>query len=365
MQRRLIHMLCFLAGVTLATSSSAQITSTGNRDANGRVLAKIVVTMSEPGAYGRPANALSFLVVADDGDRISMRTNDAGVASAWLPSGNYRLVTPDPLEWEGNAYTWDRMIEVRTGMRVIQLTQDDARSIAVAASTQSSRTSEPVSLSSQPTPWKSTRPPTEDLRASVAKPARQQPVANTARQTPVVTTVSRVEPRAVEPTSEQRVSSAPQPARHVREGFWFNLGTGYGAATCKTCSETVNGYSGGLSLGATISPRLRLGVGTTSWYKYEDGASLVAGTLDARIRFYPSTTGGFFLTGGIGAGTIGAALADYGSATEFGGGAMLGLGWDVGISENVSLTPFWNAFAVTTSNADVTVGQIGLGFTFH
>jgi hypothetical protein len=70
--------------------------------------------MNEPGAFGRPAAGLVFLIVGEDGDRVSIRTNEAGVASTWLAPGEYRLVTPDPLDWEGYAYTWDRMVTVTT-----------------------------------------------------------------------------------------------------------------------------------------------------------------------------------------------------------------------------------------------------------
>ena len=93
-------------------SSSAQSAPAGTRDANGRILAKVVVTMNEPGAFGRPATGLAFLLVGEDGDRVSIKTNDAGVASTWISPGEYRLVTPDPLTWDGFSYTWDRMVYV-------------------------------------------------------------------------------------------------------------------------------------------------------------------------------------------------------------------------------------------------------------
>jgi hypothetical protein len=44
---------------------------------------------------------------------------------------------------------------------------------------------------------------------------------------------------------------------------------------------------------------------------------------------------------------------------------MLGVGWDIRVGRNVSLTPFWNGFAMSNSNGDANVGQFGLGFTIH
>ena len=164
----------------------------------------------------------------------------------------------------------------------------------------------------------------------------------------------RPEPEAVEAGSGQN-----------REGFWFNAGLGYGALGCETCIDRTGGASGGLSLGATISDRILLGVGTTGWYKSEAGTATSVGTLDARLRFYPSVNYGLFLNGGLGLGTISVNDSFLGRESEIGLGLMLGLGWDVRISRNVSLTPFWNGSAVRTSNADANFGQLGLGITIH
>jgi hypothetical protein len=165
--------------------------------------------------------------------------------------------------------------------------------------------------------------------------------------------------------SAQTTPNPAGPTAQVREGFWFNGGLGFGSLGCDDCSGRTNGLSGGLSGGGTVSDRLLLGVGTTGWHRSEDGVSLTAGTLDARLRVYPSVSSGFFLTGGMGVGTINASVSGLGSAREKGLGMMLGLGWDVRVAPKVSLTPFWNGFAVRTSNASANVGQLGLGVTVH
>ena len=150
-----------------------------------------------------------------------------------------------------------------------------------------------------------------------------------------------------------------------RHGFWFNGGLGYGSLGCDNCGDRLGSLSGGLSLGGTLSPKWLLGVGTTGWTKSEDGATLTVGTLDLRTRFYPSRTGGFFLTGGLGFGAIHANIRGFGSDTETGLGLLLGLGVDIKVANGLSLTPFWNGFAVRNSNSDANVGQIGLSFTAH
>jgi hypothetical protein len=163
------------------------------------------------------------------------------------------------------------------------------------------------------------------------------------------------------------VSAASAKAQHkqVRDGFWFSGGLGYGSLGCDGCGSREGGLSGDISVGGTISPRFLLGVGAAGWSKSEQGATLTVSTLDARVRFYPSRTGGFFVTGGLGLGTVRGSVSGFGSATETGVGTILGLGWDIRVARNTSITPYWNGFAMKNSNTDANVGQAGLAITLH
>jgi len=161
------------------------------------------------------------------------------------------------------------------------------------------------------------------------------------------------------------VGTAQAQNAQTRDGFWFSGGLGYGSLGCDNCGSREGGISGNLSLGGTITPRLLLGVGTSGWTKSEQGATLTVAVLDARIRFYPQTRGGFFLTGGIGVGSVTGSVSGFGSNTETGTGAILGMGYDVRVSRNTSITPYWNAYAIKNSNTDANVGQIGLAVTLH
>jgi hypothetical protein len=195
-------------------------------------------------------------------------------------------------------------------------------------------------------------------RLEQAVASGQQPIAQDALQSQPLPP-QKPEPRSPAP------STAPA-RRQTRQGFWFNGGLGYGSLGCQNCfGERVNGFSGGLSAGATVSPRVLVGVGTSGWYRSEDGVSLSGGTIDGRVRFYPVVTSGFFITGGMGLGHLSLGVQGLGSDTEYGVGALFGLGWDIRVGRNVSLTPFYNGFAVQTSSADANVGQIGLGITIH
>jgi hypothetical protein len=148
--------------------------------------------------------------------------------------------------------------------------------------------------------------------------------------------------------------------RHTREGAWFNIGLGLGSVGCDGCDIRRNGLSGGLSVGAAITDRFMLGVGTTGYSRTFDDELLTVGTLDGRIRFYFTRSGGGHLNFGVGLGTL-----SYAGETEVGLGMMLGLGWDIRIGRNVSITPFWNGFAMSNSTVDANVGQLGIGFTWH
>jgi hypothetical protein len=161
------------------------------------------------------------------------------------------------------------------------------------------------------------------------------------------------------------VASAEAQKAQVRDGFWVSGGLGYGAMGCENCADYESGVSGGLSAGGTLSPRWLIGAGTSGWTKSEDGARMTVGLLDARVRFYPRARGNFFLTGGVGIGSVKASISGLGSATETGVGAILGLGYDWRVSRNASITPYWNGFAMRNDNVDANVGQLGLAVTLH
>ena len=96
-----------------------------------------------------------------------------------------------------------------------------------------------------------------------------------------------------------------------------------------------------------------------------DGFTITAGTLVVGARFYPSIDGGFFLLGGLGIGRLDIKIDGFGSAGETGSGAILGLGWDIRVAPNVSLTPFWNGIGIKVTDGDANFGQIGIGLTIH
>jgi hypothetical protein len=163
--------------------------------------------------------------------------------------------------------------------------------------------------------------------------------------------------------SQAAVGAAQHP--QIRSGFWFNGGVGFGSAGCGDCDGRESSATVALAAGGTLSRKVLLGASVDGWTKSEGGATITIATVLARLRWYPSAPGGFFLTAGVGLGMVEAELSGFGSDSETGSGVLLGLGYDIRVGSTVSLTPFWNGFATKTDNTDFNVGQLGLSVTVH
>ncbi len=158
----------------------------------------------------------------------------------------------------------------------------------------------------------------------------------------------------------------------ARSGFWINLGVGGGSLGCENCDERTSAVSGQLALGGTLSDRVLLGGSINSWTKQEGGITFNASTVTAMVRFYPSATGGFFLSGGLGVATS-AANIDIGSfgfentlfIEDNGVGALIGAGYDIRVGSNVSITPFFNGYGMNMDGGNLNVVQAGVGVTIH
>jgi outer membrane autotransporter protein len=109
-----------------------------------------------------------------------------------------------------------------------------------------------------------------------------------------------------------------------------------------------------------------------------EGSALTLGSFMGTVTFYPGVSSGFFLKGGAGValvdndfkvGTLSATLSKYGW------GALAGVGYDIRVGRNTSLTPCINfqygsvgdiAFkGVTFGNWKHNVISLELGITFH
>jgi len=103
------------------------------------------------------------------------------------------------------------------------------------------------------------------------------------------------------------VTAAPLAAQDTpqsnRSGFWLDVGLGGGSlgfnlsANGESESDSEWGFSGNLSLGGTLSPKVQLGGGTMGWTKSDSGTG---GALLAIVNWFPVATGDVYLRGGLG-----------------------------------------------------------------
>ena len=174
------------------------------------------------------------------------------------------------------------------------------------------------------------------------------------------------------------VSTAQHP--QTREGFWIGFGFGYGSAhlACGgTCSFNDKAKGGGatgfIKLGGTLSPQLLLGGEVNAWVKSlsDSGASATeaVGNVSFAVYYYPAPASGFFLKAGVGLANY--RLSDGGSVTGNGFGVLAGLGYDIRVGRNISITPVGNFYFGSDGEVDIipsvkhTVFDFGLGITFH
>jgi hypothetical protein len=155
-----------------------------------------------------------------------------------------------------------------------------------------------------------------------------------------------------------------------REGFWLGAGVGYGSFGSN--GQGLGGFTGNVEAGWTLSRRLALGAGTSLWTRGMGRLGITAGSVDLRIRWYPSElAGGLFLSGALGLGFI--RLSDEqaipSSSTAFGSSFRGGIGFDFKVARGVSLTPFGTGAKLNTyKDGDHMWGevwQMGLGVTIH
>ena len=163
------------------------------------------------------------------------------------------------------------------------------------------------------------------------------------------------------------LGASPLAAQHAqtRDGFWFGAGLGVGSLGCDGCGgDRTNGASGYLKLGGTLNPHVLLGVETNGWYKSESGVSLSQGSLTGAAYWYPSLSSGFFAKGGVGYARLHADTG-FGSGSSSGFGILAGLGYDLRVGSNTSITPVANWFRGSFEGGSSDVFQLGLGVTLH
>lgn len=180
------------------------------------------------------------------------------------------------------------------------------------------------------------------------------------------------------PARAQEAPRGPQP-----QGLWGAVSLGF-AGTKTDCSNCTDpGYVGNgstiIEVGGTVSRHVRLGAEFFGWDQATGNAKGQLGLLLAATRWYPDGDLPFYLKFGFGLGRGRAEGADS-TGTPFeelrtGLGVMVGLGWDLRVARNFSVTLTGGQYSGLLG--DFTVGTqtlrdaismayvVGLGVTIH
>jgi hypothetical protein len=167
--------------------------------------------------------------------------------------------------------------------------------------------------------------------------------------------------------------AVPNPCRaqaqpQTREGFFIGVGVGLGSFGCEGCGNRETGIAGHLELGGTVGPSLLLGLETTGWTKERGGARLTQTNVSAIAQYYPVAASGLFLRAGVGVSWL-EASASTGSFTVTAGDGGLGLtgglGYDVRLAPNLSISPYAMVAWGDVAGGGADNLQIGAGVTWH
>jgi len=175
-------------------------------------------------------------------------------------------------------------------------------------------------------------------------------------------------------------ASAQAQYAQTHKGIYASVGVGYGSATvsCGQCGDTdrAGDLTGFLNIGGALSQSFLLGVEVTGWSKVtSNNDNRAMGTVNGVATWYPSTREGFFLKGGVGWGylygdqeTVSSGIQ---SLSEGGVGYQLGLGYDIRLERNLSVTAVVNFYGgnvgdvLSISNVTFNVLQFMGAVTFH
>jgi len=183
---------------------------------------------------------------------------------------------------------------------------------------------------------------------------------------------------AVSMFSAVAVSAVAAQHPQVRNGFWIGFGFGYGSSnvSCDGCpsGSRESGGAGFIKLGGTLNDKVLLGGEINAWTKSESGVTADLGNVSFAGYLYPQPKSGFFVKGGVGFATT--RLHNSGTAEASGFGFVLGLGYDIRVGTNISITPVGNFYFgsdgdLKESGTTLETGwkhnvyDFGLGITFH
>lgn len=114
--------------------------------------------------------------------------------------------------------------------------------------------------------------------------------------------------------------------------------------SCDGCgsSSREGGGTGFIKLGGTLSDKVLLGGEINAWTKSDSGVTAELGNVSFAAYLYPQPKSGFFVKGGVGFATT--RFHDGGTIEATGFGFLMGVGYDIRVGTNISITPVGNFY---------------------
>ena len=129
----------------------------------------------------------------------------------------------------------------------------------------------------------------------------------------------------------------------TRRGFWFGLGLGAGGESNDVAGP---GYSDlfyqptiSLRAGGTVGSQLRLGGEILSWFDEEHDAVASLSSVLFVAQFYPLSSAGLYLKGGLGIGRNAVDFNDGFNVGDTGFAGLVGAGYELRLGRRLYLNP--------------------------
>lgn len=154
----------------------------------------------------------------------------------------------------------------------------------------------------------------------------------------------------------------------TRSGFFIGFGADFGALGLSDSDGREGGPGGFFTGGFAVNPRLFAGLEINGWLGNEDEGTVDADFLFAQYlatgHLFPLTGRGLFLKGGLGLSTLEVTTGTRGGGeTRTGLGALIGVGYDIRVGENVALSPYATLGYGSFDDVSANVVHVGVGVT--
>ncbi len=172
------------------------------------------------------------------------------------------------------------------------------------------------------------------------------------------------------------IAAAEHPQTRQGFGISFGPGLGSGKVDCNSCSfDSETGGSAYVRLGGHVRNDMFVGFESNVYGDTTAGIDTAAVFMAGTFMWYPNAERGFYVKGSLGLGVV-VQSDDVNDAAFAAPGVGLGLGYDIRVAGNFSITPYLNLIATGKGEVevdDVKTGvkakfnlvQIGVGFTWH